>query len=43
MIKSNEQTWDAVEKYFECVTECDLEDEECTEKCVVALREDTHK
>jgi hypothetical protein len=43
MIKSIEQTWDAVEEYFECVVECDLEDKECVEKCVLTLREDTHK
>ena len=34
MNKTHEQTWDAVEEYFECVTECNLEDKECVEKCV---------
>jgi hypothetical protein len=43
MNKTHEQTWDAVDEYFECVVECDLEDKECVEKCVVSLREDTHK
>ena len=43
MNKTHEETWDAVEEYFECVVECNLEDKECVEECVVALREDAHK
>ena len=41
MANSNEQTWDAVEEYFECLVECDLQDKECVEKCVVELKEDS--
>jgi hypothetical protein len=43
MNETNGQTMDAMEEYFECVVECKLEDKECVEKCVVTLREDTHK
>ena len=40
MNKTHEQTWDAVEEYFECVTECDLDDKECVQECVLVLKED---
>ena len=36
----HEQTWDAVEEYFECIVECSLEDKECVEKCLVTLKEE---
>ena len=36
----HEQTWDAVEEYFECIVECSLEDKECIESCVVTLRDE---
>jgi hypothetical protein len=36
----HEQTWDAVEEYFECIVECNLEDKECIEKCLVTLKEE---
>ena len=36
---SNEQTWDAVETYFECITTCSLDDGECITQCVEQLRD----
>jgi hypothetical protein len=33
------QTWDAMETYFECITTCSLEDGECITRCVEILRE----
>ncbi|MFN9872505.1 MAG: hypothetical protein ACK55E_13850 [Cyanobacteriota bacterium] len=36
---SPEESWDAVEMYFECITTCSLEDGECVTRCVEALRE----
>ena len=36
----HEQTWDAVEEYFECIVECTLEDKECIESCVQVLKEE---
>ena len=36
---SNEQTWDAVETYFECITTCSLDDGECITRCVDQLRD----
>jgi hypothetical protein len=36
---SAEETWDAVESYFECITTCSLEDGECVTRCVETLRE----
>lgn len=35
----HEQTWDAVETYFECITTCSLDDGECVTRCVDQLRE----
>lgn len=35
----HEQTWDAVETYFECITTCSLDDGECITRCVEQLRE----
>ena len=34
-----EQTWDAVETYFECISTCSLDDGECLTSCVEQLRE----
>jgi hypothetical protein len=34
----HEQTWDAVETYFQCITECSLDDGECVTRCVEDLR-----
>ncbi len=34
-----EQTWDAVETYFECITTCSLDDGECITRCVEELRD----
>jgi hypothetical protein len=36
---SHEQTWDAVETYFECITTCSLDDGECITRCVDQLRD----
>ncbi|MDA0290609.1 MAG: hypothetical protein O2893_00535 [Cyanobacteria bacterium] len=33
------QAWDAVEAYFQCITECSLEDGACVTRCVDDLRE----
>ncbi len=35
----NEQTWDAVETYFECITTCSLDDGECITRCVEQLKD----
>ncbi|EAQ68277.1 hypothetical protein SynWH8101_2521 [Synechococcus sp. WH 8101] len=35
----HEQTWDAVETYFECITTCSLDDGECITRCVEQLRD----
>ena len=35
----NEQTWDAVETYFECITTCSLDDGDCITRCVEQLRD----
>lgn len=35
----HEQTWDAVETYFECITTCNLDDGECITRCVEQLRD----
>ena len=35
---SHEQTRDAVETYFECITTCSLDDGECITRCVDQLR-----
>ena len=37
--KPHEQTWDAVETYFECITTCSLDDGECITRCVEQLRD----
>ncbi|MEB3166814.1 MAG: hypothetical protein VKO65_09120 [Cyanobacteriota bacterium] len=34
-----EESWDAVESYFECITTCSLEDGECVTRCVEVLRQ----
>ena len=34
-----EQTWDAVQTYFECITECSLDDGACVTRCVEDLRQ----
>ena len=35
----HEQTWDAVETYFECITTCSLDDGECITRCVEQLKD----
>ena len=35
----HEQTWDAVETYFECITTFNLDDCECITRCVEQLRD----
>ena len=35
----HEQTRDAVETYFECITTCSLDDGECITRCVDQLRD----
>ncbi len=35
----HEQTWDAVETYFECITTCSLNDGDCITRCVEQLRD----
>ena len=37
--KDREATWDAVEVYFQCISECDLSDRECTISCTRQLRD----
>ena len=37
--EEREQTWDAVETYFECITTCSLDDGECMTRCVEQLRD----
>ena len=34
-----EQSWDAVETYFECITTCSLDDGDCITRCVEQLRD----
>jgi hypothetical protein len=36
--QQHDQTWDAMETYFECITTCSLEDGECITRCVEQLR-----
>jgi len=36
---AQEQAWDSVETYFECITTCSLDDGECVTNCVEELRE----
>jgi hypothetical protein len=38
-IQDHVQTWDAVETYFNCITECSLEDGACIARCVEELRD----
>ena len=35
----HEQTWDAVETYFECITTCSLDDGDCITRCVEQLKD----
>ncbi|MEB3264804.1 MAG: hypothetical protein VKJ66_10575 [Synechococcus sp.] len=35
----HEETWEAMEVYFECITTCSLDDGECVTRCVEELRE----
>ena len=35
----HDQTWDAVETYFECITTCSLDDGDCITRCVEQLRD----
>ena len=35
----HDQTWDAVETYFECITTCSLDDGACITRCGDQLRE----
>ena len=39
MDSSQEEQWDSVEAYFECITTCSLDDGECVTHCVEELRE----
>jgi len=34
-----EKKEDVLDEYFECLTECDLADEECTDECLIELKE----
>lgn len=38
-VGDHEQTWDAVETYFECITTCSLDDGECITRCVEQLKD----
>ena len=38
-VNPHEDTWDAVETYFECITTCSLDDGECITRCVEELRD----
>jgi hypothetical protein len=35
---AHDHSWDAVETYFHCITECSLDDGECVTRCVEDLR-----
>ena len=35
----HDQTWDAVETYFECITTCSLDDGDCLKRCVEQLKD----
>ena len=35
----HEETWDAVETYFQCITTCSLDDGDCITQCVEQLRD----
>ncbi len=37
--EQQDQTWDAVETYFECITTCSLDDGECITRCVEQLKD----
>jgi hypothetical protein len=37
--RSHNETWDAMETYFECITTCSLDDGECVTRCVEQLRQ----
>ncbi|MDP6193263.1 MAG: hypothetical protein AB8A46_09175 [Prochlorococcus sp.] len=37
--QQHEQTWDAVETYFECITTCSLDDGDCITRCVEQLKD----
>jgi hypothetical protein len=37
--EQHDQTRDAIETYFECITTCSLEDGECVTRCVEQLRQ----
>lgn len=37
--KDRETTWDVVEVYFNCISECDLNDRDCTISCTRQLRD----
>ena len=34
-----EKKEDVLDEYFECLTECDLKDEECADECLIDLKE----
>ena len=38
--KEKEQTKDSVEDYFECITECEVENKKCEPDCIEILKED---
>ena len=38
-MNTQQEKWDHVEEYFECLVECDLNDKECVSECVQALKD----
>lgn len=34
-----EGKWDVVETYFECLVECDLDDQACHTECLIEFKE----
>ena len=39
-MRQHTETWDAVESYFHCITECSLQDGECITRCLEVLKEE---
>lgn len=35
------ETWDEVESYFICISECDIKDKECVQVCVEELKDNS--
>jgi len=43
-VASITERWQTVDDYFECITECDLEDQTCVTMCIVKhLSEETQE